>query len=237
MAITTPTTRPAIWAETGDTTAPSTGEQQSGYIVGKPSRRKTNWLLNWIDNAVQYLLSCGIPAWSVSETYPPSARVQHNTYMWQNVCGSNLTGVEPGTDATKWLQCGYNENDMAVLLSNKMRFTDIPAVTANYDGVIYSAFRYFVGGWISGTTMRVAVVAFKVALGGGNNFVTCTIAGGAALFPTGQFHITLTPAATNSGFYESGLTTVGADFVITIQQSTGTGGACWVRIEGYGYVP
>lgn len=57
MAITTPSARPAIWAESGDTTAPSTGEQQSGYVAGKPSRRKTNWLLNWLDNAVQYLLA------------------------------------------------------------------------------------------------------------------------------------------------------------------------------------
>ena len=112
MAITTPTTRPAIWAETGDTTAPSTGEQQSGYIVGKPSRQKTNWLLNWIDNAVQYLLSYGIPEWSVPETYPPNARVQHSGTSWQNVSGGNLTTTEPGTDVTKWSPWGHCEKDV-----------------------------------------------------------------------------------------------------------------------------
>ena len=56
---TSPSARSAIWAESGDTTAPSTGEQQSGYAAGKPSRRKTNWLLNWIDNAVQWVITQG----------------------------------------------------------------------------------------------------------------------------------------------------------------------------------
>lgn len=56
---TSPSARSAIWAESGDTTAPSTGEQQSGYAAGKPSRRKTNWLLNWIDNAIQWVIAQG----------------------------------------------------------------------------------------------------------------------------------------------------------------------------------
>ena len=53
---TTPATRPAIWAESGTTVEPDTGSQQSGFVAGKPGRGKTNWLLNWLDNAVQFLL-------------------------------------------------------------------------------------------------------------------------------------------------------------------------------------
>jgi len=55
----TPATREAVWAESGDVTTPSTGEQQAGFVAGKPSRRKTNWLLNWLDNAVQWVLEQG----------------------------------------------------------------------------------------------------------------------------------------------------------------------------------
>ena len=57
MSATTPATRNAVWAESGQTTVPSQGEQQGGFVAGKPSRRKTNWLLNWLDNAVQYILA------------------------------------------------------------------------------------------------------------------------------------------------------------------------------------
>lgn len=54
---TEPSSRGAIWAESGDVTAPSTGEQQSGFVQDvKPNRRKVNWFLGWLDNAVQFLL-------------------------------------------------------------------------------------------------------------------------------------------------------------------------------------
>ena len=54
---TTPSSRPAIWAEAGTVVDPSTGLQQSGYVAGKPGRGVTNWLFNWLDNACQYILA------------------------------------------------------------------------------------------------------------------------------------------------------------------------------------
>ena len=61
---TTPAARSAIWAESGTKVEPDTGSQQSGFAAGKPGRGKTNWLLNWLDNAVQFLL--GAPSAVVS---------------------------------------------------------------------------------------------------------------------------------------------------------------------------
>jgi hypothetical protein len=218
---------------------PSGGDVAHGWPATStpPPRQRFNWIENIVHRVTRYLRQRGVAEWHASETYPPSARTQHSTYMWQNVSGGNLTTTEPGTDSTKWLKCGHNESDMAVLLSNKMSFTAIPGVSANYDGVISSLFRYFVGGWVSGSTERVTVLAFKVTLGAGHNTVNITVTGGAAMFPTGQYHVTITPAGTNSLFYDAGSGTAGSDWTLNIQEASSTGGACWVRIEGYNYVP
>lgn len=59
MAVTTPSARNTVWAEHGTRTQPSDGAIDSGFAAApaKPGRQTTNWLLWWLDNAVQYILA------------------------------------------------------------------------------------------------------------------------------------------------------------------------------------
>lgn len=104
MAYTTPSTRPAIWAESGQVTAPSTGEQQSGYVAGKPSRRKTNWLLAWFDNAVQYLLNRGLPDYNADLAYVVGDVVRGSDNEIYKCIQANDSGAakDPTTQAAYW---------------------------------------------------------------------------------------------------------------------------------------
>ena len=105
MAIAKPTARAAVWAESGQTTEPSQGEQQSGYTAGKPSRRKTNWLLAWLDNAVQYILQLGIPEYDAGRTYYPKSKVIFGDYGWGYIrIGSGATTNVSPTDTDKWMR-------------------------------------------------------------------------------------------------------------------------------------
>lgn len=121
MAITAPSSRAAVWAESGQTTEPSQGEQQSGFVAGKPPRRKMNWLMNWVDNAVQWILALGVPEYDAGRVYSPGARVIYgdNKYGYMRVGAGTTTNVAP-TDASKWMRWGHTDDEANALIDAKL---------------------------------------------------------------------------------------------------------------------
>lgn len=95
----------SVWAQTGDTDEPSDASVKAGYPSGPtpPNRQQTNWLLNYIANAVRYFMQRGISAWDAGEDYPQYARVQGSDGHWyKSVIANN--GNDPTTDdGTNWL--------------------------------------------------------------------------------------------------------------------------------------
>lgn len=169
MALTTPTVRPAVWAESGDTTAASTGEQQSGYIVGKPSRRKTNWLLNWIDNAVQYLLRRGIPAWSASRDYVVGDIVEDDSVTiaestWRCTAARSATATKPDADSAHWERFGHSDGEVNQMIANALTGNDPSPVSASNSAVLAEVYKTVRGPDESGSYRELW---FKVTFGTG----------------------------------------------------------------------
>lgn len=112
---TTPSARPNIWAETGTTVEPSSGLQSSGFIAGKPGRGVTNWILNWMDNAVQYLLANrGLLPWSDSDTYDEGAVVLGS----DNIPYTALTASGPPSPKDPTTQHDYWQAPLTAESSN-----------------------------------------------------------------------------------------------------------------------
>jgi len=225
MATTTPSTRSAVWAESGQTTAPSQGEQQAGYVAGKPSRRKTNWLLNWIDNAVQWLLGLGLPLYDNAATYVPHSRVQDASgYSWQRIGTDTTTGVAPGSDAAKWERWGHTAgqvNDAAAVVADAHITTALgtlsgalgSGVAADTGAVTVSSIFQFT---FPSTTRKLLI--FHAAIGtvvGGS--ITFTLSGDAA-FSTGIQSAVPHPQST-SIFTNTILTKGTNTFIVQIENS------------------
>ena len=102
MPYTKPSVLPA-WAESGDKVQPTNAEIQTGWPLSStpPARQRFNWALNYIAQAVRYLMQRGIPEWDTAEDYPQHARVQYGGEIYRAVIAN--TGVTPGTDPAKWL--------------------------------------------------------------------------------------------------------------------------------------
>lgn len=117
-----PASRTAVWAESGDVTTPSQGEQQSGFVTGKPPRRKANWLFNWVDNAVQWILGLGLPTYQAGQTYQPGARVvgaDGQSYAWAHT--EATTGVAPGSGGAgdHWVRWGHLPDQIQTLIDTR----------------------------------------------------------------------------------------------------------------------
>lgn len=104
MALTRPVIIPP-WAETGDKSAqPSDSEIQGGWplTTTPPSRQKFNWLLNFLANAVRYLVNRGVADWSSSETYGVGAVVIGNdNKLYRSLKASN-SNKQPSTQSDWW---------------------------------------------------------------------------------------------------------------------------------------
>lgn len=105
-----------VWSESGDTTQPTNPEIQEGWPLSTvpPSRQRFNWILNFVANAMRYLLQFGVSEWVTTEDYPLAARVQHAGVTWVAILAN--TGIEPGTDPTKWERWGFSATELAAFL-------------------------------------------------------------------------------------------------------------------------
>lgn len=117
----TPSTRSTIWAAAGETTAPDAGAIATGFVAGaKPSRRKLNWLLGWLDNAVQWLMAWGVAVYKNDVDYAANARVifgvDGHTYKAKAANGPSTTIALP-SDATKWERWGHADADIGKVTS------------------------------------------------------------------------------------------------------------------------
>lgn len=185
MAITAPSSRAAVWAESGQTTEPSQGEQQSGFVAGKPPRQKTNWLLNWIDNAIQWVLALGVPEYDAGRTYSPGARVVYGdgAHSYQRIGDGATTDVAP-TDETKWMRWGYTSEQLNDAMDAKLgtlsgalaEATITPSGTATAD---YRRQQCFPNSTDKNVCFRLTVPNTQ-----GGYFATVTLSGAAA-FDTG----------------------------------------------------
>jgi hypothetical protein len=188
---TTPSTRPAIWAEAGTVVNPSTGLQQSGYVAGKPGRGVTNWLLNWLDNAVQWLLVTmlmGIANYDGSKDYAVGARVQdatsHKTYRCTNANGPS-TAVKPVTDTGFWIPWGHTDAEVNSQVDAKIGTLSGSAttLTPNNGATVFDAHHFNA----PGTTHKQ--IAFRLRVVVGSDFTAAVVLSGDALFNTGAKHV------------------------------------------------
>lgn len=190
MSITIPSARPAQWAESGDTTAPSTGEQQSGFVVGKPSRRKMNWLLNWIDNAVQYLLVRGLPSYNSALTYDIGARVFHSGNSWVALA-DGIINIEPGTDATKWIRWGYSSAELG--LSGSLAGGTV--TSSDGDSIVSDTYQVK----LPETPVKIVFAKLKFSSGFGTSRSATVTLSGAAAMPTSIDNVVVTLATGGYG--------------------------------------
>jgi hypothetical protein len=131
------------FAESGDRVQPTDPEIQEGWPESTvpPSRQRFNWILNFVANAVKYLLQRGVPEWDTDEDYPLAGRVQHAGATWVAIDAN--TGIEPGTDPATWERWGYSESELEGFLdpitpdnaNNRVGINDTtPSVTFDING-------------------------------------------------------------------------------------------------------
>ena len=106
---------------TADLTKPSDAAIALGEVPGIPTRKAHNWLFNWIQQGVSYLLQRGIPEWDSVETYTKGSVVYVNSGATppyaQYVCVAANPPVgtiptaelyDPKTASGHWLKKGLN---------------------------------------------------------------------------------------------------------------------------------
>ena len=96
-----------VWAESGEKIQPSNAEVQVGWPLSSvpPSRQRFNWVLNYVMQAVRYLMQRGMPEWDAAEDYRVNDRVMGsdgNTYK----CIQAGIGKNPIAAPTYWLRWG-----------------------------------------------------------------------------------------------------------------------------------
>lgn len=205
---TTPAARPAIWAEAGTMVEPDTGSQQTGYVAGKPGRGKTNWLFNWLDNAVQWLLaqmSIGIQTYNNGVDYAVGARVQsgstHDAYqaLQENGPGTGA-GVKALTDTDYWERWGYTASDL-----NDGVNTIVDGAIGTLSGDTASGIALSGGATVSnahhlnfpGTTHKILMMTVRVVVSGGVGATTVTLSGDTA-FATEALNVVASNADTQA---------------------------------------
>lgn len=61
-----------VWANSADPsliTAPTSGKQDTGWIVEKPTVQQTNWLINKLDQFSHHINQYGMPTWDAATEY------------------------------------------------------------------------------------------------------------------------------------------------------------------------
>jgi hypothetical protein len=104
---TKPTVTPA-WGELNQTAAdmvkPSDAAIQAGWPESSsaPVRQYWNWVLNYVDNGLRYLMQRGLVDWDAAETYSVGSRCigdDGNTYV--SLIASNINNA-PSASPTDW---------------------------------------------------------------------------------------------------------------------------------------
>jgi hypothetical protein len=184
---TAPAARPAIWAESGTKVEPDTGTQQSGFVAGKPGRGKTNWLLNWVDNAIQWLLVnvlYGIINYDAGKDYAVGARVQdpstHLSYQCLVANGPDTgPGVKALSDGTYWKKWGHDDaavGTLAVGALGTLSGEVSSGITASASAVITKAQTFN----MPATTEKMLIFTCQVPISSGFGSTLITLAGAAA---------------------------------------------------------
>lgn len=108
---TRPSTLP-VWAESGDTVQPTNPEIETGWPESNipPSRQRFNWLLNFLANAVRYLLQIGVAEWAAAENYRIGSRVQYSGVTYKAL--TDNTNKQPDTNASDWERWGYASSEI-----------------------------------------------------------------------------------------------------------------------------
>lgn len=101
-----------VWAEAGDKVQPTSPEVQIGWPASNipPSRQRFNWLLNFLANAVRYVMQRGIPEWSADEDYPAGARIQFGGATYRAKTANSAK--QPDTSAAEWERWGYADTEI-----------------------------------------------------------------------------------------------------------------------------
>lgn len=103
------------WAESGDKVQPTNPEIQTGWPVTNtpPSRQRFNWVLNYVANAVRYLMQRGIPEWAADEDYPLGARVLRSGLVYRSLNGTGNINQDPSTaNSTFWERWGFANSEV-----------------------------------------------------------------------------------------------------------------------------
>jgi hypothetical protein len=238
MSITAPT-REVPWAGSAagdDIAEPADGQKDTGWTLSQaelvaPPYQWFNWLLNRLFAWVKYLRVRGLPDYFTDAAYSPGDRCQVSGVGWKRIGAGDTTDVAPGSDATKWIQCGRDDAQLSDLADDALNYQAASLSTTN--SASYSNEQlYQLGSWLAGGH-QVTVLSFLLQLDAGSNSTVVTVAGGAALFPANYRSIQVTPQGTGSvSFNLNSVGAAGANLTLAINQGGGVGGACWVRVEG-----
>lgn len=177
-----PTTLP-VWAESGDKVQPPNSEILSGWPLTTipPSRQRFNWFMNFVHNAVRYLLQFGIGEWDANESYPVAGKCMHNGLTYKALQANS--NQQPDLAPTYWERWGFAASEVstqvgAVLTKSVAGGVDVNlttieasagviiltgALTANINVVVPAAGRKWS---VINNTSGAFNLTFKTAAGG-----------------------------------------------------------------------
>jgi hypothetical protein len=192
-------------------------------------------LLNWLDNAVQWLLVTllmGITNYDASKDYAVGARVQdatsHKTYRCTTTNGPG-TAVKPVTDTGFWIPWGHTDAEVNSQVDAKIGTLSGPAttLTPNNGATVFDAQHFNA----PGTTHKQ--IAFRLRVVVGSSFSAAVTLSDDALFNTGAKHVFV--SITDTQFLPSavgviGWLTSGAVINVLVTGTMGTATACDVDV-------
>ena len=99
-----------VWADAGEKTAPTPTEILDGWpFTGvRPSRKRFNWILNFLANGVRFFARRGVTDWDAAETYEIGDIVRASNNMLYKSRTSH-TNQNPVTATTHWRLYGLEE--------------------------------------------------------------------------------------------------------------------------------
>lgn len=231
----TPETRPATltasWAESG--TVADIGDVSTGWPSGKPGRGRFNKVLNWLMMGVRHILAWGIPPYDASDTYPPGAHVSYAGTVYQQVNGSNVIGVTPGTDTSKWLRWGHTDADVDGRIDSKLGTLSAAApggTISSSNESSYTAYGNVVR--LPGSTIKL--VLFRLTFSPSDSFLTTVTLSGACAFATGADNVVVSSATALASTSNVHAVVTGAQTVdIAVDFPAGTEVVLEVMVQGH----
>lgn len=117
MSQTRPATLP-VWAESGDKVQPTNAEIQTGWPLTTipPSRQRFNWFMNFVGNAVRYLLQFGVGEWDANESYPVAGKVLYNGLTYKALQANS--NQQPDTATTYWERWGFSASELSAQVAS-----------------------------------------------------------------------------------------------------------------------